>query len=519
MDTKLLLVQVISLLYRANQSPDKSFDAREYAKHIVEQMKIQDSPLGGEFTHDSLKALKDIVVWMTNVPEEYLFTLDEMKQRVRLAARDEQSLYESLISGITFNMESEQLVLEVAKYRNNIKIAMTTNDFKEKLKQYYHNVSFRPEAIDWRNIAREISNSMDSFDQVFRGEQNEKHRSVVDIIDFNEKDQVHNILDIGTKEIGEGGTICFSHQGVNRMLGDSSGTIGGARRGDTAVCGALQHNFKSGFALNVFKAHAIHNTAYVSKEGAIPTLVRLTFETTARYDVMYLYRNIYENEFNVAVDLKTISVEEATDYIYTKFQEKGWRVILAHVNPTDYTYQDLIDFLDGLRAKGHEIHQLNMDYLNMISKKGLTANTAGEDIRELFRRIRNYGLEHNIFVFTPHQLSMDAKRLIRDGTTDFVKKIANGGYYDGCGRLDQEVDFEIYIHIVKINGQSYLTIGRGKHRTVASLTPDKDLFTCYAFSPIGDVPDDIYGQDMSRKSPGANTAADGGGDAWFEMAT
>lgn len=518
MDIKLLLVQVISLLYRASQSDDKSFDAREYAKHVIDQAKIPEQSLGSDFTHDSVKALKDMAIWMINVPHDYIFTQDEMKQRAKLAAGNEEAIYESIYTGINFNLTQEDLIIRIAQYRNNIKISLATHGLRETMKSYYHKIMFKPESIDWKNICRDISNEMSGYDQTFRGDIDEKHPSIVDTIDFSKRDQIHDVLEVGQQELSDGGTIVLSHQGVNRMLGDPTGIAGGARRGNQAVLGALQHNFKSGFSLNVFKAHALYNKAYVTKEGAIPTLVRITFETTAKYDIIYLYRNMYENEFGVSVDVKTVSIEEATDYVYTKFAQNGWRVILTHVNPTDFTYRDLIDYIDSLRAKNLEIHQVNMDYLNMISKKGLTATTAGEDIRELFRRTRNYGLEHNIFIFTPHQLSMDAKKKMREGANDFIKQIANGGYYDGCGRLDQEVDIEIYIHIVKINGQSYLTIGRGKHRQPLTVTPDKDLFTCYAFSPIGDIPDDIHGQDMSRKAPGANTQADGGGDAWFDMA-
>lgn len=518
MDIKLLLVQVISLLYRASQSDDKSFDAREYAKSVIDQAKIPEQSLGSDFTHDSVKALKDMVIWMINVPHDYIFTLDEMRQRAKLVAGNEEPIYESIYQGINFTLTQEELIIRIAQYRNNIKIALTTHKLKEQMKSYYHNIMFKPEGIDWKNFCRDVSNDMVEFDHIFRGDVNETHPAIVDSIDFTNKDEIHEVLETGQKELSDEGTIVLSHQGVNRMLGDSTGKKGGVRRGNSVVVGALQHNFKSGFSLNAFKAHAIHNKAYVTKEGAVATLVRITFETTAKYDVMYLYRNMYENEHGVSVDIKTVSIQEATEYVYAKFAQNGWKVILTHINPTDFTYRDLIDYLDSLRARGLEIHQVNMDYLNMISKKGLTASTAGEDIRELFRRMRNYGLEHNILMFTPHQLSMDAKKKMREGANDFVKQIANGGYYDGCGRLDQEVDIEIYIHIVKINGMSYLTIGRGKHRQPMAVTPDKDLFTCYAFSPIGDIPDDIYGQDMSRKSPGANTQAEGGGDAWFEMA-
>lgn len=515
MDIKLLLVQVISLLYRASQSADKSFDAREFAKKVIDQAKIPEQGLRSDFSHDSIAGLKDIVVWMLNVPADYAFTVDEMKQRARLATQNEQSLYESIVNGINLKLTEEELITRCAQYRNNIKLYLSMNGLRDTVRKFYNDISFKPESINWRTIARDISNSMDKFDLDMRTGEDQRDPSIVDVIDFSQQDQVEDILACGQNEISAGGAIKLPWQGLNRMWGDETGITGSARRGEMAVVGALQHNFKSGFALNVFKGHALYNKPDMSDSTKTPTLIRLSFETSAKYDVMYLYKNMYENEFNVSVDLKTVEVKEAAEYVFKKLQANGYKVIIAHINPTNYSYQKIIDFCDSYRAKGHEIHQLNMDYLNMVSKEGCPNGVAGDDVRYLYRVIRNYISEHNIFCLTPHQLSSEAKKLIRDGAHDFVKQIANKGYYDGCMRLDQEVDIEIYIHIVKINGESYLTIQRGKHRRPGLITPDKDLYTCYKFSPIGDIRDDIMGNDMSRRAPGGGAGGEASNDEWF----
>lgn len=109
--------------------------------------------------------------------------------------------------------------------------------------------------------------------------------------------------------------------------------------------------------------------------------------------------------------------------------------------------------------------------------------------------------KRKILFITPHQLSTEAKMLKRQGVENFVQEIANKGYYDSCKTIDQEVDLEVYIDIVKINGRSYLTIQRGKHRKVG-ITPEADLFTVYRFEDVASIPDDIDGRDMSRKHAG-----------------
>jgi hypothetical protein len=84
---------------------------------------------------------------------------------------------------------------------------------------------------------------------------------------------------------------------------------------------------------------------------------------------------------------------------------------------------------------------------------------------------------------------------------DFVKVVANKGYYDGCKRLGQEPDLEMFIHIVKVHGSSYLTIQRGKHRS--AVTPEKDLYCVLPFKEIGTIPWDIdKEQEITVAMPG-----------------
>lgn len=155
-----------------------------------------------------------------------------------------------------------------------------------------------------------------------------------------------------------------------------------------------------------------------------------------------------------------------------------------------------------------------LDYLNMMSKRGCTMGAQGQDVRDLFRRTRNFTSKKGIACVTPHQLSTEALQLVRMGAENFVQEIANKAYWDSCKTIAQEVDMEIYQHIVKVNDESYLAIQRGKHRKV-SITNPRDLYTVYKFEKIGGIVDDLFGKDMSRKTIGGSTMADGGGDTWF----
>ena len=162
-------------------------------------------------------------------------------------------------------------------------------------------------------------------------------------------------------------------------------------------------------------------------------------------------------------------------------------------------------FIEEYEQEGYELYFVGIDYAGMMTTKGCeNTGSTGSDVRDLIRRLRNHAIEKNYGLFSPHQLSQDAKQLIRNGTNSesFVQELPGKGYYDKCGRLDQELDVEIFIHICKLNGKYYLTIQRGKHRGLFRQTPEEDKFCVYQLSGSGYLEHDIYSADQSRRKVG-----------------
>ena len=97
-----------------------------------------------------------------------------------------------------------------------------------------------------------------------------------------------------------------------------------------------------------------------------------------------------------------------------------------------------------------------------------------------------------ITFITPHQISTDAKALIRAGVPNelFVKEIVGKGYTDGSKQLDQVVDLELYIHKVYHKRKWYLSIQRGKHRGTRPIEEDR-MYLLLPFPKGMPIPDDI----------------------------
>jgi hypothetical protein len=189
---------------------------------------------------------------------------------------------------------------------------------------------------------------------------------------------------------------------------------------------------------------------------------------------------------------------------------------MLRVDPTQWTYRSICNKVLEYEAEGYEIHVLMLDYLAMVPTTGCSIGPMGSDLRDMFRRLRNFTNPKKITLITPHQLSTEAKMLIRDGRQDFVKDVANKGYSDKCRTIDNELDLEYYIHIEKVNGVSYLTFQRGKHRGVG-IIPDSRKYFVLQFHDIGGVRDDLGKANTTLRKPGGGVAGSGNEIPFFEF--
>lgn len=511
MDTKLLLVKLITLLYLESKLPDKSNPSTALATAILTHIKLPDNYTGNDFGRDPLIAMRETARWMVSNPVDTVYDTKEFLQRLRVNVNNDHGLFDAFYSSIGTDYEENALKHTILTYRRILNEYINQAKVKDILKNAYTKAWFQTDGVDWRFFVKEINESLEPFSSISSVEVT--HPSVVSDIMFTSPDDVKNVFNRSIKELDSTGIIKFGWQGLNRMFGPT----GGARRGEFIVIGALQHNFKSGTTLEMFKSAAIYNIPRLRDPSKKPLLMRISFENPIEKDMTDLYRSLVENETGIFCDPRHIDTDEATRFVIDRLQNRGWYINMCHIDPSEFTYRDLFERIERFEADGYEVVMLNMDYLPMMSKKGCAQGPAGVEIRDLYRRVRNFTAKRGIITITPHQLSTDAKQLTRLGIDNFVQEIANKGYYDGCRTIDQEVDMEIYQHIVKVNGESYLTFQRGKHRKpLGIITPDRDLYTVYKFEVVGTIPDDVEDIDKSRRTVGGKTINEGGDSAWYD---
>jgi hypothetical protein len=510
MTPKHLFVSGITLLYFESLLEAKSENSEPLVRKIIAHVQLPEIDLGINSGRETLMALKATAVWMCNQSHEYEYDDVELLQRLQMDVGEDTQLYDAFKASITGEFTQSKLKKLVTNQRATLNSFFRDLAVDEIVGRAAYQLKFkRSEIKNMRDFVAKMVSDLDPYqlDALV------KDPAIVSEINFKDADSIAKGY-AAVKEIDAGkGILRTGFQGLNRML------QGGIRQGDCGVIGALQHKYKTGFSLTLFKQIALYNVPYMRDPTKKPLLLRISFEDSVELNLQFLYQSLYENETRTACSeahIKSKTPFEIAEFVKSRMEATGFEIMLMRVDPTKWTYLHLCNKIVELEADGYEIHLCMVDYLKMLPTTGCVQGTAGEDIRDLYRRLRNFCNPRKIPFITPHQLSSEAKQLIRDNRTNFVQEIAEKGYYDGCKRLDQEVDWELYIHIEKVNGVSYLTIQRGKHR-FPRIIPDSMKYIVLQFHDVGGLLDDINGSDTTLRKPGGGPVGSGQEVPFFEF--
>ena len=492
MDNRLLLVHSITLLFRESQLPGANENSSDLIRRVISSIRTSELNLGIGGERDVIENLKQTTLEMCETPAGHQFDRGQLLQRLRLNTFEEDRLYDELYHGITEPLNDGELKKRCLELKRVIRKHFKEEEIKTIFTKATQQFKFNRNTItDFGKWAVDVGSQIIELAEVSN---DVKDPAIISAVNLSNKDQVVGIYtDINKQE--EGGTLMRTGwQGVNRMLD------GGFRPGESVVIGALQHKWKTGFSLSLFKQFAQYNTPIPRDITKKPCLLRISFEDplTLNFEFLYYALKVEEPGYVRANDNPT--PEYMAQYVMDRLSATGWHVEFLNVNPSMWTYKDIQNYVLKLESEGFEVHVCMLDYLIKIPTTGCDPGPMGHDICNMYERMTNWMKAKSIIFITPHQLNPEAKKLVREGRGDFVKEIIGKGYYRGSSQIDQVVDLEIYAHIEILNGVSYLTLQRGKHRKIKQ-TPFEHQYCVLAFNEDG-IPDDIRGPDTTRKKVG-----------------
>lgn len=494
MDEKVLIIKCIILLYKEGILNDTT-NSKEIVKRVLENIKQPEVSFGLSGDKEIINNLRNVAFEMAN-NGEHEYHREDLLQTLRICTLSNDKLYKVIEDGLTKDDDDKTLkkaVLTTRKVINNYLREVQITDILAKASYAF---KFQRDKIS--NSSEFISDLISQLEPL-QVEKAATDAAIIEDIDIGNDESVIKIFDnIKTRMTGSS-VYRTGWTDLNDML------QGGFRAGECVVIPALQHKYKTGFTLSLFAQIARFNTPQTKDLSKKPLLLRISFEDDLDLNLQFLYQYLKYNETKEPVYIDDVSVKDMAAYVKERLQVNGFNIKMLRVDPTQWTYKNLCNKVIELETQGYNIELLMVDYLAMLPTTGCnTSGPTGTDIRDLFRRTRNFCSQRGITFVTPHQTSTEAKNLIRTGVpeSEFVKEIAEKGYYSGTKQLDQEVDLELYLHLFKHNRETYISIQRGKHR-LPTILPDEMKYFLLKFPRGMPIPEDVNDLDhvALRKVP------------------
>lgn len=486
MDDKLLLAKSITLLFRESQLKQKTENSSDLIRTVLESIKIIDdaSTLNINTDKEIIVRLKTTVLEMCGYPPDHEYDSAALIQTIKHNCMYDTNLFEVIQSGIQDNIAESSLKRSIVNTRKTINNYFRERKIGDVLSKYSMDFRYKRDAIkDINGYIAELISQLEPLQL----NSSSKDPAVLGEVDLGSDESLREIFS-AIKQNNEGTRVYKTGwQDLNEML------QGGLRPAEFVLTPALQHKYKTGFNLSLFAQIARLNEPHNIDPTKKPLLLRISFEDELVNNLQFLYQYLRFNETREYVNMKGLSVEEMAAYVKKELQQTGFHVKMFRVDPTQWSYRSICNKVIELEAQGYAVEGLFLDYLAMVPTTGcITSGPTGTDMRDLIRRIRNFCAPRGTFVVTPHQLSPEAKNLVRGGVPEdqFVKEVAEKGFTSGSRQLDQEVDLEIYIHLMKHNKETYLTVQRGKHR-LPTIVSDELKYFILKFPKGMPIPEDL----------------------------
>lgn len=481
LDNKVLLAKGITLLYRERLLGTAEDSSGELVRNALKDVVVNENTFGLNTEKKLIEGLKAIAFEMIdNVRVEV--DSPTMIQQVRICCESDENLFEAINTALTAEFNDASLRKSIVILRRQLDTHFREKQIAEEFRLASNKINFGREDIS--NLSMYVSDFWARVEPLTMMKK-AKDPAILQQLVLGNSDEVRTVY----REISDKGMDTRVYRtlwnGFNRM------TQGGLRV-QTSMHHALPHKYKTGANLTLFSQVLRANKPFNTIPDKIPCMVRISFEDETDNVMKFLFMQMKYSETREEVKLEQYSSDDIVNYTTEKLEANGWKVMLLRVNPTEWTYKDVFNYIISLEAEGYVVEGLWLDYLGMLPTTGCVQGNAGEALRDMLRRFRNFTMAKGILFVTPHQMSTDAKTLLRGQSTDanFAKEVAERGYAAGSKQLDHELDLEFYQHIAKHGKTAYLTIMRGKHRIPTIIEDAFKYFVLKFTHPQMPIPDD-----------------------------
>lgn len=506
MDNKLLLNKAITLLYRESLA-NAIEPSNDMVKTVLEEVKVPDTVIGINREREIVIALKKTLLEMCENSSDHEYLIKDLLPTLKANCLDDEAWFKPYNDALSAELTSSELSRSIINLRKNIQDHFREQQVAKILnKASWSFVNERSKIKNVPSFLAELNGLLDPFTV----STNKKDPAIIEKATFSPSGDQSDTINVfsALKEQTDGIQVLRTGwQAINDMLN------GGLLPGEEVLLPALQHNWKSGFSLTLFKQFCQYNKAWAPDPTKKPLLIRISAEDSLKMNFQFLYKSLKENETGETFKGDDTTPAERADYVIKNLTINGWTVDFLFIDPSKWTIRDLFNYIIEKESEGYSVTAVMLDYLLKLPTTGCTQGPLGVDIRNMFERVKAFFSSRSCIFLTPHQLSSDAKQLIRDGRQDFVKNLPGMGYYSGSKQIDQVIDIELFLHIEKFKNQGrtshYLTIQLGKFRRVEQVEEEKK-FVAFKFLKKGVILDDVGKANSGCRRVGGEPIGSGG---------
>lgn len=478
MDPLVILTKCITLLYLESHLENSTENSSDLVKTAIEKIHVSDVDIGMATRRSITSCLKDLVIEMCKNPIGHQYEKEDFTQQLRLVTNGDQNIYTAIVQGLEVETQVPVLKRRITNLRKAVNNFFREQKAAELLKRASRDFSFNrqniPDVTEYiRNLIMEL--------EVVSSKAVAKDPGIIRTMDFSDENSMREVFN----DVANSNTADLPFKTGWRELNE--GLQGGPRPGDTLVAAALQHNYKTGFSLTTFAHIPIYNKPKCKDPTKKPLCYRISLEDPLRNNAQFLYQLLKYEETGESVTITDVTVDDMVAYVKQRLSVNGYYTLFDEVNPSNWTYQSLINRVVELESQGYCIEVLCVDYLSKLPTTGCQQGAIGDDLLDLLTKVRNFCSANSILFITPHQLSTEAKRLLQAVPQEqFLNHIKGGGFFERSKGLDRIYDIGILLHKIETGSGDYLHVVIDKHRFPS--VADSSLKSFYLRFPANKMP-------------------------------
>lgn len=493
MNDLLVLVKLLSAMYQAKILKDKNL-----IQELTEMLDELPAPNPDVMTQDKnvRESIRAAIHWLLNEAEEEPALIKSMlMQRAALFIKGDMELKSAIEAGLE-DFDSEELRRRVAyKQITDIRNGMQDELFDKKFKRALKEVVYK----DLADIKREdLSLVMDLIQERVNSAFGERQSEVVLSVNTANPESMSAVIEMAKKENSPDGVLKMGIQGLNQGLEPD----GGLRRSKHYMLEALTNRGKSFAMAHVTTSVGMYNVPMLRDKAKIPTILFESAEDAMELVLRRMYKLAVTIQHQEDIDFQTTETPNIIEAIANCFKKNGWYLVINQIEANKDNRDAMFNRVRQLELKGHEIIFYGYDYLALQNIDKISGENKSDKLQLLYRQVRSFMIARGICFVTPHQLSPEAKKLLKELDDEsevyFAREVSGKSMTETSTKITNEVDGVITVHVAKTSMKTYFTCCIGKQRG-EGCAPEKRFFI-YDLDPDLGLKHDIHGKPMFRRT-------------------